>query len=105
MTEQDVHTILKMKFIQQVKITILHSNNDPKGEYPMLLLVAQSILASRVHDFAQKFMQRESAAVTSVPQKRSAADASNALTEYWRASANDSHVMTEMNLFPKRMML
>lgn len=26
----------------------------------MLLLVAQSILASRVHDFAQKFAQRES---------------------------------------------
>lgn len=71
----------------------------------MLLLVAQSILASRVHDFAQKFAQRESAAVTSAPKKRSATDASNALAEYWRVSANDSHVMTEMNLFPKRIML
>ena len=71
----------------------------------MLLLVAQSILVSRVHDFAQKFMQRESAAITSAPKKRSAADASNTLAEYWRVSANDSHIMAEMNLFPKRIML
>lgn len=71
----------------------------------MLLLVAQSILASRVHDFAQKFMPRESAAVTPASKKRNAADTSNALAEYWRASANDSHVMAEMNLFPKRIML
>ncbi|GAK49566.1 hypothetical protein U14_00789 [Candidatus Moduliflexus flocculans] len=74
----------------------------------MLLLAYQSILASRSHDMKQEYAQQQEAASVLSPVKRLSAvvtHISEGFAEYWRVPANDSLVMAEMNLFPKRIML
>ena len=74
----------------------------------MLLLAYQSILASRPHDMKQAYTQQQQAALALSPAKRLSAAVtriSEGFAEYWRVPVNDSQIMAEINLFPKRIML
>lgn len=60
-----------------------------------------------LYDMKQAYTQQQQAASTSPPVKRLSAAAtciSEGLAEYWRVPANDSQIMAEINLFPKRIM-
>ena len=74
----------------------------------MLLLASQTALFARYQDIAQEYAQQEKAAGSPSLIKRlstCATRVSEGFAEYWRVPANDSRIMAEMNLFPKRIML